>query len=892
MAIKNTKMHMAMNAYFVPGGFVIEETPEEIESSGKECEDLLKEWIIRFDKDKYQALYHLGFSEKRSWFTPSIEYLYKISDMLIQKLLRYPGIEYGRELVIDEVALSLEDIDSLIEKVPFVVGAEHIDEYWISNLFNRLMRVFSNEIKDYEGTVARYFSELNSNMNVAGRVFFHLVENKGEEYPFAFMATYSTKPERSRRTLHTPLKNALVEYKEEERLLLSLMSTVIKAADRSKLISDLMESGELFSPLKFTSEEAYTFLKEIYVYEEAGIMCRVPDWWRKKRNSFQLSVSIGEKEPSRVGLDAIMDFSPSLKVGEEDLTEKELREFLAMAEGLVQYKGKWVEINKKKLEAVLNALEKVKDFSRDNAMSLGDAMRMELNTGEVLDIPSEDVEITITNGQWLRNLKESLTQPQMFQPVECAETFEGNLRQYQEVGYRWLHKMSQFGFGACLADDMGLGKTVQVIAFLEHSRVNNGGMALLVLPASLIGNWQMEVEKFAPEMEYRILHKSAGNGFEGFDEEDSAFLYITTYGMVSRLDEIRERTWDYLILDEAQAIKNPRTKQTRSVKEINSRVRIALTGTPIENRLADLWSLFDFLNQGLLGTSKEFASFAKELAEDGRGYQKLRKIIHPFILRRLKTDKSIISDLPKKVEINEYSTLTRKQVTLYRQLVEKIALSLENTEGIERKGLILSSIMRFKQICNHPDQYMGREEYKPENSGKFELLGEICETIHEKREKVLVFTQFREMTGPISNFLEEIFQKEGLVLHGGTPVKKRKEMVERFNGDHYIPFMVLSLKAGGVGLNLTAANHVVHFDRWWNPAVENQATDRAFRIGQTRNVMVHKFVSKGTIEEKIDAMIAEKQKLAGDILSSTGEQWITEYDNEQLMKLFILGGDD
>lgn len=892
MAIKNTKMNMAMNAYFVPGGFVIEETPEEIESSGKECEDLLKEWIIRFDKDKYQALYHLGFSEKRSWFTPSIEYLYKISDMLIQKLLRYPGIEYARELVIDEVALSLEDIDSLIEKVPFVVGAEHIDEYWISNLFNRLMRVFSNEIKDYEGTVARYFSELNSNMNVAGRVFFHLVENKGEEYPFAFMATYSTKPERSRRTLHTPLKNALVEYKEEERLLLSLMSTVIKAADRSKLISDLMESGELFSPLKFTSEEAYTFLKEIYVYEEAGIMCRVPDWWRKKRNSFQLSVSIGEKEPSRVGLDAIMDFLPSLKVGEEDLTEKELREFLAMAEGLVQYKGKWVEINKKKLEAVLDALEKVKDFSRDNAMSLGDAMRMELNTGEVLDIPSEDVEITITNGQWLRNLKESLTQPQMFQPVECAETFEGNLRQYQEVGYRWLHKMSQFGFGACLADDMGLGKTVQVIAFLEHSRVNNGGMALLVLPASLIGNWQMEVEKFAPEMEYRILHKSAGNGFEGFDEEDSAFLYITTYGMVSRLDEIRERTWDYLILDEAQAIKNPRTKQTRSVKEINSRVRIALTGTPIENRLADLWSLFDFLNQGLLGTSKEFASFAKELAEDGRGYQKLRKIIHPFILRRLKTDKSIISDLPKKVEINEYSTLTRKQVTLYRQLVEKIALSLENTEGIERKGLILSSIMRFKQICNHPDQYMGREEYKPENSGKFELLGEICETIHEKREKVLVFTQFREMTGPISNFLEEIFQKEGLVLHGGTPVKKRKEMVERFNGDHYIPFMVLSLKAGGVGLNLTAANHVVHFDRWWNPAVENQATDRAFRIGQTRNVMVHKFVSKGTIEEKIDAMIAEKQKLAGDILSSTGEQWITEYDNEQLMKLFILGGDD
>lgn len=892
MAIKNTKMHMALNAYFVPGGFVIEETPEEIVSSGKECEDLLKEWIIRFDKDKYQALYHLGFSEKRSWFTPSIEYLYKISDMVIQKLLRYPGIEYGRELVIDEITLSPEEIDSLIEKVPFVVGGEHVDHYWIIHIFNNLLTVFSNEIRAYEGTVARYFSELNSNMNVAGRVFFHLVENKDSDYPFAFMATYSTKAEKSRKALHTPLKNALSEYKGDEKLLLSLMSTVIKAADSSQLISDLMESGELFSPLKFTADEAYTFLKEIHIYEGAGIMCRVPDWWRKKRNSFQLSVSIGEKEPSRVGLDAIMDFSPSLKVGEEDLTEKELREFLAMAEGLVQYKGKWVEINKEKLKAVLEAFERLKDISGDSVISLGDAMRMELNIDKVMDMPSEDVEISVSNGQWLRMLRETLVKPKAYNLVEGSDSFKGDLREYQEIGFQWLNKMSQFGFGACLADDMGLGKTVQVIAFLEHSRVDHGGRALLVIPASLIGNWQMEVEKFAPEMEYKVLHKSAGNGFEGLDEEDSTFLYITTYGMVSRLDEIREGIWDYLILDEAQAIKNPRTKQTRSVKEINARVRIALTGTPIENRLGDLWSLFDFLNQGLLGTAKEFSGFTKQLYEDGGGYEKLRKMIQPFILRRLKTDKSIISDLPEKIEINEYSILSKKQIALYRQLVDKIAIGLDSAEGIERKGLILSSIMRFKQICNHPDQYMGREEFKPENSGKFQLLREICETIHEKRERVLVFTQFREMTGPISDFLEEIFQKEGLVLHGGTPVKKRNEMVERFNGDHYVPFMVLSLKAGGVGLNLTAANHVVHFDRWWNPAVENQATDRAFRIGQSKNVMVHKFISKGTIEEKIDAMIAEKQKLAGDILSSTGEQWITEYDNEQLMKLFLLGGED
>jgi SNF2 family DNA or RNA helicase len=320
-------------------------------------------------------------------------------------------------------------------------------------------------------------------------------------------------------------------------------------------------------------------------------------------------------------------------------------------------------------------------------------------------------------------------------------------------------------------------------------------------------------------------------------------------------------------------------------------MRVAMTGTPIENRLGDLWSLFDFLNQGLLGSPKEFTNFTKELANDVTGYGRLRKMINPFILRRLKTDKSIISDLPDKIEIKEYAALTKKQIGLYQKLVNEIGQKLEHSEGIERKGLVISSIMKFKQICNHPDQYLGQENYKASHSGKFEQIKEICETIYEKRERVLVFTQFREMTEPLSELLAEIFRKKGFVLHGGTPVKSRNQMVEEFNGEEYVPYMVLSLKAGGVGLNLTAANHVIHFDRWWNPAVENQATDRAFRIGQTKNVMVHKFVTKGTIEDKIDAMIDEKKKLAGDILAGTGEKWITELDNKELMHLFTLGGD-
>jgi len=871
-----------LNAYFTPNTFIIDD-PEN------QPEDTRKQWTQAFEADKFNALFHLGFLKKEDWFSPSIEYLHHIAEMLIKRLSQQSDIEFTRAAV--KVELLENELCQIRDELPFVIGMEYVDDVWIRKLWEALLVVFRREIKDYDGTVVRYFAENNSNINVVGRVFFHLVENKEDKYPFAFMATYSTKPVKSKKAVHTPLKNALKEFDGDETKLLKLISTVIKAAEKSRFISELLESGELFSPLKLTTEEAYTILKETAIYEEAGIMCRVPDWWRKRSNSLRLSVKVGEKEPSKLGMKAIMDFSPSLSLGDEAISEHELRAFLDMAEGLVQYKGKWVEMNKRKMEAVLKAFEKVKDYSAEEGLSLGDAMRLELNMNKVLDVPADEIDISITNGQWFRAMKDNLIHPDTISKVSIVSSFHATLRTYQENGYQWLYKMSHLGFGACLADDMGLGKTVQMIAFLEYQRVNKKGPALLILPASLIGNWQKEIEKFAPEMTYQILHKSDLKNAEEIQIREGEFLYITTYGMAVRLEELKARKWDCLILDEAQAIKNPGTKQTKAVKAIPAKMRIAMTGTPIENRLSDLWSLFDFLNQGLLGTTKEFTEFTKELAENTLGYAKLRRMIQPFILRRLKTDKSIISDLPDKLEMNSYTTLSKKQTVLYKQLIEQIAEKLKDADGIERKGLVLASIMKFKQICNHPDQYLGREEFKPEYSGKFEQLREICETIYEKRERVIVFTQFKEMTEPLSEFLRGVFQKEGFVLHGGTPVKRRSEMVEQFNGEHYVPYMVLSLKAGGVGLNLTAANHVIHFDRWWNPAVENQATDRVFRIGQTKNVMVHKFVTKGTIEEKIDAIIRDKQALSGDILSAGGEQWITEYSNDELLNIFALGGD-
>ncbi len=877
-----------LNAYFRPDGYSIGIIPEE-QKDDENLDTDIKGWKEKFEEDKIHALFVLGFQVRKGWFSPSLDYLYHISEMLHKRLSMQPDIEFTREAT--EVLLTEEDMILLKEEVPFALGMEFVDSEWLMNLCERLTEVFQREIKAYEGTVAMYFTEYHSNFSVAGRVFFHLVENKDEQYPFAFMATYSTKPAKSRKTIHTPLKNALIEFKGDDLLLLSLLVTVTKAAQQSVFISDLLESGELFSPLKFTTKEAYTFLKETGIYEDAGIMCRIPDWWRKKSSTVKVTVTVGEKEPSKVGLEALMDFSPRLILGDEPMTKKELREFLAMAEGLIKYKGKWVEINHEKLSAALEVFDKVKDLAQSEDLTLGDAMRLELNASKVLNLKDEEVEVTVSNGQWLREVRDVLSNPMELKRVEKAPSFHASLRGYQEVGYQWLYRMSKMGFGACLADDMGLGKTVQMIAFLEYTRTTYGGKALLVLPASLIGNWQKEIEKFAPELPYQVLHKSAGKATQGIVINDASFLYITTYGMVSRMEELKETQWDFVILDEAQAIKNPGTKQTKQVKAIPARMRIAMTGTPIENQLGDLWSLFDFLNKGLLGTAKEFTDFSKGLADNTLGYAKLRKMISPFILRRLKTDKSIIADLPEKVEIIEHTALSKKQIALYQDLVREIGQKLEEAEGMGRRGLVLSSIMKFKQICNHPDLYLGREDFKREYSGKFEHLKEICETIYEKRESVLIFTQFREMTEPLSDFLKEIFHQEGFVLHGGTSIKGRNQMVEEFNSDNYVPYMVLSLKAGGVGLNLTAANHVIHFDRWWNPAVENQATDRAFRIGQKKNVMVHKFVSMGTIEEKIDAMITDKKNLAGDILSSGSEQWITEFSNKELMSLFTLGGE-
>lgn len=857
---------------FTPDGFYVDTASISTENE--------KQQLAIWQKNGgYSALYQMGLEAASKKMTLSGNFLYHVSEQFFRALTELPEIEIARENV--QVAVSDKVSEELLQEIPFGIGTEFIDEKWLRKVFARLQEIFAEEIKGYDGTVEMYFTEKNQKLHVPERIFFHLVENKDPDFPFAFLATYATKGEDGK-VKHVPLKYALTEYGNDRQKLLELLSCLNRAAEVSDLIAGFMQSGELFHPLRLTADEAYTFLKQIEAIEATGILCRIPNWWRKKAMAVDLAISLGEEKPSMLGFDTLIHLQPKLIVDGVALTESDIQKLLAQTEGLALLKGKWIEVDHERLRKLLAQME-----NGEEDITLMEALRLEMGTAGT--DKTADVGTLVTNGKWLAGLLQNLRNPGKIRKAAVPKTMHAMLRPYQQNGYTWLNYMDKLGFGACLADDMGLGKTVQVLAYLEKLRkTKKGARVLLVVPASLLGNWQKEAEKFVPSMDYRILHgKSAAVLGREFAEEDD-FLTITTYGMSSRIKELQDIQWDCIILDEAQAIKNPLTKQTKEIKKLNGRMRIAMTGTPIENDLTNLWSLFDFLNKGLMGTSKEFHEFCKQLKESPEQYAKLKTMVAPFMLRRLKTDKTIIKDLPEKMEMIDYTDMSKRQVVLYRKTVADMEERIRESEGIERKGIVLATITKLKQICNHPDQYLGQQTFSEADSGKFAMLREICETIYEKRERVLVFTQFKEITEYLAGFLEEIFHTEGYVLHGGTPVKKRSQIVEEFQSDRYVPFIVLSVKAGGTGLNLTKANHVIHFDRWWNPAVENQATDRAFRIGQTKNVMVHKLVCKGTIEEKIDAMIESKKKLAENVIGSGGENWITELGNEELMKLLRL----
>ncbi len=794
------------------------------------------------------------------------------------------------------------ELQALAWSAPPMDGAEYLSVEVLQQLWQELDAALHAALQASSQPLGVFLKACNPAWNLVGRVHVHLAENrKDEQFPFAFLATYTTRLSAQAKAQHRPLGEALREYAaaaDKERLL-ALLAPLQRAGEGCAWLKDLIDRREIFQPLRWSAAEALTFLHDVPKLEHAGVVVRMPAQWRANRPSrATVSATVGGRAPSLVGQDALLDFQVAVAIDGEPLNAAEIKGLLADSQGLVFIRGKWVEVDPQRLQQTLTQFQQVERLASEQGLGFHEAMRLLAGAGTALrgnEVTAAPEWAQVNAGPWLAETLAGLRGPQGLAAVDAGADLHATLRPYQQVGLRWLHLLSRLRLGACLADDMGLGKTIQVLALLlVRKRAEGPAPSLLVAPASLLANWAQEAARFAPGLRVLVAHSSEMPAEElgtlPAERLAGVDLVITSYGSLHRLAWVQATPWRLAILDEAQAIKNPGTRQTQAAKTLKAGSRLALTGTPVENRLGDLWSLFDFVNPGLLGGAKQFASFTKNLADSPGGYAPLRRLVQPYILRRLKTDKAVISDLPDKTEQNAYCGLSRKQAALYQQAVDDLTKALDDgVEGVARKGLVLAYLTRFKQICNHPSQWLGDGGWAESDSGKLARLRELAEVVAAKQEKMLVFSQYAEATGPIAAFLGSIFGREGCVLTGATAVKKRQDLVARFQQEETVPFFVLSLKAGGSGLNLTAASHVVHFDRWWNPAVESQATDRAFRIGQKRNVLVHKFVCRGTVEERIEAMISDKKRLAADLLDAAGgEVKLTELSDAELLQMVSL----
>ena len=857
---------------------------------------------VAFNDGPAALLLHLASREFETPLPPGAAYWRSFAHRYLEALCRRPESEIAARSVESPTA---GECAELVLRAPPMRGIEYLSPAVLAALWAALDEHARARAAACAKGPAEFLRALHPAWRMVGRVCFHLALNKKDAArPFAFLATYATGVGAHGQVQHRPLGQALRDYAgaKNRAALIQLLSPVHAAAEKSPLVKALIDSASLYQPLAWTPAQAFRFLREIPLMEAGGVRVRVPDFWKNNRPPrATVGVVIGEQKKSGLGLGALLSYEAAVALDGEPLTPAEIEQLLSAADGLALIRGQWVEADPDKLKQALAFWDKTRAQSPDG-LTLAESLRLlsGLEPGKGTAFEAATAEwMGLAPGAWLEQTLAALRDPARIAELGAIPGLRAELRPYQKTGVAWLSFMRELGLGACLADDMGLGKTMQVIAMLLRrpaaQSAKNRRPGLLLAPASLLANWRAEIDRFAPGVRYRVLHPSEmaadewrrarAKPAEAVGECD---LALTTYAMAARWEKLRAIEWDLVALDEAQAIKNPGTRQTQAIKELNARHRLALTGTPIENRLGDLWSLFDFLNPGLLGSAKEFGALAQK-AGDAAVIGSIRSLVRPYILRRMKTDKRVIADLPDKTEVKAFCGLSKVQAAFYEQSVRELAMQLENAAGIRRRGLVLAYIMRFKQICNHPSHWLRDGVYAPEASGKFCRLAELAGEIAERQEKALIFTQFQEMAAPLVAFLAGVFGRPGLVLHGGTPVAERRQRVQAFQREDGPPFFVLTHKAGGSGLNLTEAAHVVHFDRWWNPAVENQATDRAFRIGQKKNVLVHKFVCEGTIEERIDEMIDEKLSLARDVLDGGGaEKLLTEMDNKELLEFVAL----
>ncbi len=663
-----------------------------------------------------------------------------------------------------------------------------------------------------------------------------------------------------------------------------------KLKDKTEISKQLIIAGEYFPELKEIVDKngktvpvvpiqkiAEIFLNTIAIFNVMGIEIVFPKELKKLafpqlQAKAKLKKSI-ETGASYVNLDEMLDFSYEIAIGNEIVPLKDFRKLVKQTEGLIKYKEQYVLLKPEEVQNILNKLQDPFPEMSSSMQALYTAVSGEING------------IKFQTDAALQRVLDDITK---IEEVNIPENLNATLRPYQERGFRWLYSNAKKQFGSCIADDMGLGKTIQVITLLLQYKNDNKDTkpSLVICPTTLIGNWEKECRRFAPSLNLNIYH-----GLERQLKTKDVDILITSYGTFRRdVKKFSAKEWSFLIIDEAQNIKNSETAQTKAIKSLKADNYIAMTGTPVENRLTELWNIYDFINKGYLGNMNRFKT---ELASPIEKYkdkdviEKLKKATAPFLLRRLKTDKSIISDLPDKITFDEYCYLTKEQAAVYQNIVEDIMQQVEKSDGIQRRGLIFKLITALKQICNHPAHYANKGNINSDLSGKSSKVLSIIENILDNREKALIFTQYRQMGDILQEIIKNELKEETIFFHGGVSRKKRDDMVNSFQNDKRTRLMIISLKAGGTGLNLTEASNVIHYDLWWNPAVENQATDRAYRIGQDKNVIVHRLITLGTFEEKIDEIIKSKKELA-DLTVSTDESWITEMSNKDLRDIFTL----
>ena len=841
-------------------------------------------------------LLHLAGHWPQQPMDPAWHWLRQVGKLALQQLCMGQGPQALRPPPGHKLAEHLN-------QAPFFQGAQRLRNESLSQWWQAMAALISAQSSgDWQAWLKNHAPQWQG----SGKLALHLAENPGDaQRPFAFLATFTDAPGRTGELRHLPLARALKQATErkDQALLDAIMQPLRWMAQHSKFLARWLEDRRLFQALALDARDAWNLLRELSALPPSGIVLNLPNWWREGRCSRpQLQVQLQlREEGGQLNSQSLLDFKLRPMLEDQPLSDAEWAQILSAQTGLISLRGQWVEVDSAKLEQLLEHWQRVEQAGAEG-LNLLEGLRLLSGLPTAKAAASQDELAAWCRVEASASLARELAPLRRPPAAPTPEGLKAELRPYQQQGLGWLAAMSRLGLGACLADDMGLGKTLQVLALLVQRQTQAKAPSLLVVPASLLGNWQAEAARFAPALKIHLGHPAHQDPaslrqlrLKPAAELKPGEVLLTSYTMLRDSQAWQQLSWDLLILDEAQQIKNPASQTAQCVRQLKANSRLALSGTPLENHAGDLWSLLEFLNPGLAGGLREFSDNAKRASEQPQRMAAWRQLLQMLILRRLKTDPLIAPELPPKIERDILCPLSRRQAILYAkrltQLREALQQQREETSATKRQGLILAALTHLKQICNHPSQFSGDGDWDPAQSGKFLCLERLVAPMVQAREKLLVFTQFRQLCEPLQLLLAESFGDPGLILHGGTPVGERQRIVETFQSRSGPPFLVLSAKAGGTGLNLTAATQVIHFDRWWNPATESQATDRAHRIGQKQTVLVHKLITEHSIEQRIDAMLNQKAELARGLLDAPKSvaQELGQLSDEELLA-WLAGG--